>query len=51
MKTAIVRHILVKDKDTAEQLKKRFWQVQIFPKLPNNIRPVTLPNVVVNSVK
>lgn len=51
MQTAIVRHILVKDKDLAEQLKNAFNQVLILPKLPSNIQHATQQNVVVNSVK
>jgi hypothetical protein len=50
MQTAIVRHILVKDKDLAEQLKKNSV-VLILPKLPNNTPPVIQLNVVVNLVK
>ncbi|WP_210731715.1 peptidylprolyl isomerase, partial [Escherichia coli] len=33
MKTAIVRHILVKDKDTAEQLKKKLQAGADFAKI------------------
>ena len=33
MKTAIVRHILVKDKDTAEQLKKKILAGADFSKI------------------
>ncbi len=51
MKTAIVRHILVKDKDLAEQLKKKILMVPISPKLPSNIPPVIQLSAVVNWVK
>lgn len=51
MKTAIVRHILVKDKDTAEQLKRSCKRERTLPKLPNSIPLATQPNVAVNSVK
>ena len=51
MKTAIVRHILVKDKDLAEQLKRKSTMAPISPKLPSNIPPVIQLNAVVNWVK
>ena len=51
MQTAIVRHILVKDKDLAEQLKKKLQSGADFAKLANNTPPVIRQNVVVNLVK
>ena len=51
MQTAIVRHILVKDKDLAEQLKRSYKVVLTLPNLPNNTPPVIRQNVVVNLVK
>jgi hypothetical protein len=51
MQTAIVRHILVKDKDLAEQLKNEFSLVLILAKSPNNTRLATQLNVEANSVK
>lgn len=52
MQTAIVRHILVKDKDLAEQLKKRSYKmVPTSQKLPSNIPPVIRQNVAVNLAK
>lgn len=39
MKSAIVRHILVKDKELAEQLKKKIKAGQILPNWPNSIPP------------
>lgn len=51
MQTAIVRHILVKDKDLAEQLKRSYKVVLTLPNLPSNTPPVIRQNVVVNLVK
>lgn len=51
MQTAIVRHILVKDKDLAEQLKRSFKVALTLPNLPSNTLPVIRQNVVVNLVK
>ena len=51
MQTAIVRHILVKDKDLAEQLKRKFSKVQTFITLPSNTRPVIRPNAAESSAK
>ena len=50
MQTAIVRHILVKDKDLAEQLKS--YKVALtLTNLPSNTLPVIQQNVAVNLVK
>lgn len=51
MQTAIVRHILVKDKDLAEQLKRSYKMVPTSQKLPSNIPPVIRQNVAVNLAK
>lgn len=51
MQTAIVRHILVKDKDLAEQLKRSYKVGPTLPNLPSNILPVIQLNVAVNLVK
>ena len=48
MKSAIARHILVKDKELAEQLKKKLKMVQILQKLQSNIQLVHLLKKVVN---
>jgi hypothetical protein len=51
MQTAIVRHILVKDKTLAEQLKKKFSQGETSLKLLKNTQRVIQQNVAVNWVK
>lgn len=51
MQTAIVRHILVKDKDLAEQLKRSYKVALTLTNLPSNTLPVIQQNVAVNLVK
>lgn len=51
MQTAIVRHILVKDKDLAEQLKRSYKVALTLANLLSNIQLVIQQNVVVNLVK
>ena len=51
MQTAIVRHILVKDKDLAEQLKRSYKVGLTLPNLPSNTPLAIQQNVVENLEK